>query len=377
MEHTPVVSDKQLFPQELLNQPIDKRLAYFEQVVLAHPHLVEVRDKVTHALLTTGRPLLIGVVGPAGAGKTTLCTLLLNHVLMTMQSEMERDPGYIPAVRMRVFAPEYGGFPWDDYYHQALVALDEPLIAEKLADSPSMFGSMPEHHTAKALKLRWALEHALHYRRILAFLLDEAQHLYRVVRGKPKDIAATTLYSLARTTNTTHVLFGSYALLELMEHIDSADQRVALIHFPRYRWTHQQERRMFEQTLYSFQCYMPFHEMPDLVGLAEYLYGNCLGCVGTLKPQLLGAYRSALQSGSDTLTRAHLEQHALGAGTLLRMTNELRSGEAAIQARERRITASGGRRESAHMAQPAAKTAGRQQQRRVGERRPTRDKVGR
>src|SRR5215216_6127265 len=100
----------QCFPRELLTQSIEERLAYFERIIVAHPRLVEVRDALIQILESPNRPLVIGVVGPTGVGKSAMRTLIEKYILEGALRELERNPGCIPVAGMLTIAPEYGAF---------------------------------------------------------------------------------------------------------------------------------------------------------------------------------------------------------------------------------------------------------------------------
>ena len=60
------------FPQELLSQSVAARLAYFQEKVVAHPHLKEAHQRLWQAIQQPAGASLIFVFGPTGVGKTTL-----------------------------------------------------------------------------------------------------------------------------------------------------------------------------------------------------------------------------------------------------------------------------------------------------------------
>ena len=79
-----------------------------------------------------------------------------------------------------------GSFDWKEYYRRGLEALNEPLIDRKL-DPHSVIAKRKKANSAvirrkaSITELRNALELALHHRELLAFIVDEAQHLRKVL----------------------------------------------------------------------------------------------------------------------------------------------------------------------------------------------------
>ena len=69
--------------------------------------------------------------------------------------------------------------------------------------------------------LRSSLENALKYRKTLAFFIDEAQHITFNSSAKSSNNQMNMIKSLASTTSTPHVLFGTYEILDFRIHRDN------------------------------------------------------------------------------------------------------------------------------------------------------------
>jgi flagellar biosynthesis GTPase FlhF len=67
-----VASIHDRFPNDLLIQPEAVRLAYFEQIVIAHPLLTEKLSETIQAIHPTQAARVVQVIGPTGVGKSTL-----------------------------------------------------------------------------------------------------------------------------------------------------------------------------------------------------------------------------------------------------------------------------------------------------------------
>ena len=80
-----------------------------------------------------------------------------------------------------------------------------------------------------------AVERALRFRRPVAVLIDEAQHLARMGSGRRLSDQLDVIKSIANCTGTVHVLLGTYELLAFRNLSAQLSRRSIDIHFPRYR----------------------------------------------------------------------------------------------------------------------------------------------
>jgi len=370
----------------LLSQPIDNRLTYFKNKVIAHPKL---KDLYTEILNDINHPVeisLIMIYGPTGVGKTTLRERLERELLLKAQADPHGNPGHIPVASLEVALPGTSRFDWPDYYRRALKALDEPLISDKIdygqrgikynADGELIFA-----YTVSVTNLREALETALKHRHPKAFFADEAQHFNQVPGARRLLDQMDTLKSLAAQTNTLHVLLGTYDLLALTDLSAQLSRRSRGVHFPRYQAELPQEMTDFHNVILTFQRHLPLAQEPDLLQYADYLYESSVGCVGVLKSWLLKSLSVALKREEQTLTLEHLEQCAIPTRKLLQFAREIKEGETALAKKEAELaelrtllgisscSPPSSKRQSANGSHKKGK-------KRVGQRKPVRDTVG-
>jgi len=351
--------------------------------MVAHPRLKAVHEAVMQVLRQPAGTTLLFVFGPTGVGKTTLRLRIEQQLWAEAAAASDRPLGRVPIVGVEAQAPESGSFSWKDYYTRALRALHDPLVHDKfdygirgVRQDPQ--GKLILGPSVVVSELRSALEQALAYRRPLAVLVDEAQHLKKMASGRRVLDQMDTIKSLANTTQTLHILIGTYDLLGLTHLSGQLSRRSGEIHFGRYHYEDPVEQQQFLRVLYTFQGYLPLAEPPDLVARAEYLYERCLGCVGVLKTWLTQALAVALNEERPTLTSAMLERTALPARNLVHMARELVDGEAWAEDGERPM---GEVRSLLGLEQPrpaegakrVARSKGAQS---VGQRKPQRDPVG-
>jgi hypothetical protein len=242
---------------------------------------------------------------------------------------------------------------------------------------------------AKAVgsEYRHAVERALCFRRPIAVMLDEAQHLASV--GSPRRLSdqLDVIKSIANCTGTVHVLLGTYGLVAFRNLSAQLSRRSVDIHFPRYRADDPEDRKTFLTVVRSFEHQLPLPEPPELVKEWEYLYERSIGCVGILKDWLMRALTGVSRRNGNGLTIEDLQAHALSVSQCDKMIAEASEGEASLceSAEERgRLRTRLGL--SPQEVRPAHSTAGqaegeipqpRKQRRRPGQRRPTRDVIAR
>lgn len=360
------------------------RLERFRSFTVAHPRLVETKATLMDAIRGAEPNSLIFVFGPTGVGKTTLRLKTEQLITAELLTELHEDRTRIPVVSVEAVAPESGSFNWRDHYKRLLHQMDEPLIDYKLnqqAAGPLAVSTKRFMPTPRAVgaEYRYAVEQAIRYRRPVAVMIDEAQHLGKIPSGRRLLDQLDVVKSIANQTKTVHVLFGTYDLLAFRNLNGQLSRRSIDIHLARYRAEDPEDRQIFVNVVRSFEKELPFEDRLDLVGQWEFLYERSLGCVGVLKEWLVRAAMVASRNGGHRLTRAHLEGQALSVAQCEQMHAETADGELKLTQSNQAVARLRGRLGLGACAAPNA--AGKQQAspvkfRRPGQRLPTRDVVG-
>ena len=376
------------FPPELLSQPWSARIHYFQAYMMAHPRLVATREALLNAIHEVPANSLILVFGPTGVGKTTLRTKIEQLLAAELLPMLEADRGRLPVVSVECVAPESGSFSWRDHFRRLLLQMDEPLVDYKIntaapvhiADKAVRF--MP---SAKAVGAEYhhAVEQALAFRRPIAVLIDEAQHLARMSSGRRLSDQLDVIKSLANRTNTVHVLIGTYELLAFRNLSAQLSRRSIDICFPRYKADDPDDVKVFRMIVKSFEQQLPLSEPPDLLKDWEYLYERSIGCVGILKDWLMKVLVSVSRRSAETLKRKDLEAHAPSVAQCDKMLSEAVEGEVRLiesaEERSRLRTRLGlsGKGNSGEVADSSTKIAAQARNAlKPGQRRPVRDAVG-
>lgn len=372
-----------LFPADLLTQPPAARLDYFRALTIGHPALCEAYEDLRCAIRDAAPGSLILVSGPAGVGKTTLLQRTQREITEELLPELEADPERVPVVRLEAVAPEAGSFNWKDYFRRLLLALEEPMVDRKLVTAQatpaprSHLDVLASPHSASA-KLRFAAEQALHHRRPLAVMVDDAQHLATLSSGRKLLDQLNIIKSVANLTQTTHVLAGTYELLTFRNLSGQLSRRSIDVPLRRYRAEQAEERQAFINALWTFQQYLPLREPPRLVTDWDFFYERSIGCIGVLKDWLTRALAVALSNGGETLARRDCERRALSVAQAARMLAEAVEGERKlIETEDARAQLR--QRLSLEVETPCVEpptSAPAPKARRVGQRNPVRDQVG-
>jgi len=327
------------FPRELLTGPAEDRLAYFRNHTVAHPMLKEADEAVMRAIRQPAGASLIFVFGPTGVGKTTLLLHIQKRLAESSKQELPEDNSYIPVASVEAIASDNGHFSWKEHYQRALQALSEPLIDNKVdfaarSSHKDRNGRLVFNARTCASELRLALEGALRYRRVKAFIIDEAQHLTRMASGRRLQDQLDCIKSLANITGTLHVLVGTYELLAFRNLSGQLSRRSTDIHFRRYRADSAADVRVFQSVLWDFQRHLPVSREPELLAHWRYCYERTIGCVGVLKNWLMQCLSEVIETEAPTLTLAHLEKHALSVPQCVSMSTETVQGEETLLEKE-------------------------------------------
>ncbi|MFL5700938.1 MAG: ATP-binding protein [Ktedonobacteraceae bacterium] len=323
--------------QALWLAPEDQaRLAAFKAYAVNHALLEDIDTRLTQAILEPAGFAHMLVYGPSGVGKTTMLRrterwvqeLYARMATPSVAAAQWRHPQgspVLPAQPLLVLEarpPDGLTFNRADYYRSALTALGESYYKQwslvdihvdqtwetrtrsKSTGRVAQFNDSPE--------LRHALEEALVRREVRAVIVDEAQHLMKVASGAKLLDQLDWIKSMTNMTNVVHVLVGTYDLLDFRNLNGQAARRGHDLHFPRYQFQHEADRKAFQGALHALLQQIPLDmDIQDLMNHWYYFYERSIGCVGVLKDWLVRTVASSLRASTRTLTLARLEQHAL------------------------------------------------------------------
>jgi uncharacterized protein (UPF0216 family) len=327
-------TDSRSFSLELLSKDKSARLDYFQCCVVEHTRIQQVKEELISYINNPTSSSICLILGLSGVGKTTLGASVEKHFVESMLEELKGDLCRIPIVRLELVSSDSGVFNWKDYYRRILECLQEPLITHKVDHEEYQLTEMEKKErrlnyrgSNSAPELRKALENALKYRKPVAIIIDEAQHLLKVSNANKLQNQLDTIKSMANMTNVPHILIGTYELKEFINLSGQLSRRTIPKHFQRYLASDPEEYHTFLSVVYLFQRHLPVREEPKLVDYGEYLYERTLGCVGILKDWLTRCLGEAIDNDADTITLEMLNNHALSISALTTLFEEIDIGE--------------------------------------------------
>lgn len=314
----------------------------FRAHTVAHPRLAEAKETLMNATHGAEPNSLIFVFGPTGVGKNTLRLKIEQLLAQELLNELQKDLTRIPVVSVEAVAPESGSFNWRDHFKRLLYQLDEPLVERKLnrplednvAGAAGHFMPTPR---AVGTEYRYAVEQAIRYRRPVAVMIDEAQHIGKISSGRRLLDQLDVVKSFANQTKTVHVLLGTYDLLAFRNLNGQLSRRSIDVHLARYRAKDPEDLQTFINVVRSFEKELPLEEPSDLVSNWEFLYERSLGCIGILKEWLVRAVTVAYRKGDRKLTKRLVETQALSIAQCEQLHAEIIDGELKLSERQETV----------------------------------------
>lgn len=220
-----------------------KQVESLRDVTVRHSRFFSVFSQVAHQAQFAPAGHLIFVVGPTGAGKTTLAKAFFTQLEAHFRA-IGVSRGQIPAIYMDLKLEQSKEFVWRRFYLASLRQLGEPLLDKKV-DLAAELAKLRNSGLAVgpyALNdqdigdLRDCLEHQLNVRKTRYVLIDEA-NLLAMTRSSNSDKKAQmeVLKSLsASVPSTRFVFFATSDALPLLHLSPQLSRRVVVIRFEPY-----------------------------------------------------------------------------------------------------------------------------------------------
>lgn len=330
-------------------------LEQFKEYAVLHPKLAKVDLHLMRAIREPTGFAHVLIYGPSGVGKTTM----IRQIAKRLNGNESTDSGVpsspnnhsleLPLLLIETRPPDSGVFNRTDYYCTALKLLGEPFYerrmlididAEQTWQKKGRGRSSKANQTNDSPELRHALEAAMIKRGVQAVILDEAQHLMKIGTGSNAGKLLDQLDWIKSMTNVTgvlHILIGTYELLDFRNLSGQASRRGLDIHFSRYLYQNEQDRKDFQSVLLALLKKVPLNvDIPELMQHWLYFYEHSIGCIGVLKDWLIRTVADALHNKKNTLTLEQLQEHTLTLAQCERMALDATEGEQKLSYMESR-----------------------------------------
>ena len=283
--------------------------SWYKRQMVNHARLQEVRSQILELFEDDDPAAILIVVGPPGAGKTSL--------MESLQREFGAKSVYLEARSVE-------GRAYDNRQHCRLLleqlgdpAPDQHFDPEQAAARRRQGARRPAvGRRATASDLRLALERALPSAGIECVLIDEAQHMFNGVSGIRLGQQMDMIKSMSNISGVRHVLAGQTELLSLVELTPQLHRRVRIILFSEYRHDRKKDREQFLAAFRALVERVPLTGQEELSGEFEYVLENTAGCVGTLKDWLRRALAYALRWNMTSIDGDVLRKTVLPPGAV-------------------------------------------------------------
>lgn len=300
---------------------------------LEHPRYVLARKRLERALILANPGEVIALCGPSRVGKTSC----IKDVAGALFGTREPDDAQMPFVYVEVANESRGAFlTTKAFTGECLRVMRHPHYGspELSSVSPEAFDEFV-HRTPEAT-LKSAFERSLTAKRTQLLVFDEAQHVKYLEGG---DYAAARILDswkcLASKAQIKLVLAGSFELLNYIGMSAHLLGRLELISFDRYNLDDVDDVRAWEQILLTLSKYLRFASTKEsLRDWNDLLYEGSLGCLGLLLKWIRRALVRMDPERDRFLTREQMLASAFSKTGLGRIAEEIRQGEAAMQAWE-------------------------------------------
>src|SRR5712691_7335294 len=256
-------------------------LAAFKAYAVHHALLQDVDSRLMQAIAEPAGFSHVLVYGPSGVGKSTMLQQLHRRTadLLTHPAEplaraarwnappSSVSPSPHPLLMLEAVPPDGMTFNRAAYYRTALTQLGESYYKQwSLVDinveqtwetktRSKSKGRVAQFNDSPAL--RQAMEEALIRRGVRAVVIDEAQHLMQVASGAKLLDQLDWIKSMTNMTGVVHVLVGTYDLLNFRNLSGQAARRGHDIHFPRYQFQHEADRKAFQGAFLQLLHHQP------------------------------------------------------------------------------------------------------------------------
>ena len=333
-EESKEISPATISRANVMKLSVTKRILWFMNLHLRHPHLHRMVSRVLPLAFVRGGASVVLVVGATGVGKTVSASLLCAQITTLLEQEGLLQQGDIPAIQVSAVSANPGeGFDWNLLLHRILVALQEPLLSMKRArvsksGGATFFSSLEAATLSSAL---WEVcSKALRRRSTRVVIIDEAYAMFHGLDETQSHQALDKLKSVTNDTNAVFVLLSSY---DLLVHIQSSAQlarRIHVIPFSRYG-SSKEDKTEFRRAMRRLIVELPIEEPIDVEPTCDFLEPISFGCIGQGKDHLNKTLAVSLMSQGRRWSTDALREAFSSVAQAQRIAQDIEEGEALLR----------------------------------------------
>lgn len=306
----------------------------FETKLVCHPRHDEAYEQLARAVSAAPPETIVAVVGPTGAGKSTLSKRVrkeyLEHEAAAMQAKK-----HLPVIRVEIPATQSNSFSWRPLMMAMLNEMGEPLIDKKIDIEATLKqrlatgGNPPVYPTLShsLAILEGQMHKAVERNGVDLILLDEAQHLKSACSSSALSRQMDVIKSLSnRLGKTRLVLFGTGEMIELLDQSAQLSRRIKPVRLMPYG-NSTAEMKDFGGSIKKLIGDAPLPSNISMSDCIQYFYDGTLGVFGLMADWCRLAFANAIQDGSDVLELKHFEATRFEERTLQKVKGEIEACE--------------------------------------------------
>ena len=288
----------------------------FADWACGHAFYDRVFQWIIERLFCLSEPSVLLIIGPTGAGKSTMIRHVSSQLAIRMASAMKDDPSRLHKVYAEAVYVPTRGFDWEGLFTALLSDANEILLNRKVAkvwppEKPNLKGLASAVNTM-------LLNHAPP-----AAIIDEGGSFVESDSDESLDRVLGFLKSIGNRSRTHLLIFGDYRMAKMSTLNAQLNRRCLIMHLSNYPEGYKDQ---FDLVVGTFEKRLHAQKVSaDLIGASDLLFEETCGCVGLLKRWVENAWIVERDTGR-TIDRKVLEATRFPAGSVSKWRADIANG---------------------------------------------------